>query len=89
MLSLRTKRPTGKFDGMVQGTLGDRGRVEGRGAVDFPILEGTLSGRVSLLYKDYDGYWYNDTLHRRSVTTRSRRVAPPSSTTRAASLMRR
>jgi len=64
VLSLRTKRPTGKFDGMVQGTLGDRGRVEGRGAVDFPILEGTLSGRVSLLYKDYDGYWYNDTLHR-------------------------
>ncbi len=65
VLSMRTKRPTGDPGGQVQATLGDRGRVEMRGALDFPIVDKILSGRVSLLYKDYDGYWDNDTLNTR------------------------
>lgn len=64
VVAVRTKRPDGGFNGEVQGTIGDHGRREFRGAVNFPISD-VLSGRVSLLYKDYDGYTYNAT---RNVT---------------------
>ncbi len=60
VVAVRTKRPDGQFNGEVQGTIGDHGRREFRGAVNFPISD-VLSGRVSLLYKDYDGYTYNAT----------------------------
>jgi len=63
LVSLRTKRPDGTFSGGFQGSLGDHGRREARVAVNFPITD-TFAGRISLLYKNYDGYNYNATLGR-------------------------
>lgn len=64
VMSLRTKRPDGSLGGVLQATVGDRGRIEGRAAVNFPIIDNVLSGRASVIYKDYDGYWDNDVLDR-------------------------
>lgn len=63
LVSVRTKRPDGEFNGGAMVTVGDHGRLEGRAAVNFPISD-TLSGRVSLLFKEYDGYNYNVTQDR-------------------------
>jgi iron complex outermembrane receptor protein len=63
LVSVRTKRPDGEFNGGAMVTVGDHGRLEGRAAVNFPISD-TLSGRISLLFKEYDGYNYNVTQDR-------------------------
>ncbi len=63
VVGIRTKRPDGKFGGEVQLTSGDYDRREARAAVNFPIIDKQLSGRISLLYTDQDGYWDNATLH--------------------------
>ncbi|MCC6920651.1 MAG: TonB-dependent receptor [Alphaproteobacteria bacterium] len=63
LVSVRTKRPDGAFNGNAQVTVGDHGRKEGRFGMNFPISD-TLSGRISLLYKKYDGYNYNVTQDR-------------------------
>ena len=60
VVSVRTKRPTGQFGGEVQATYGNYGKVEGRAAVEFPMGD-MVSARVSVLYKDFDGYNYNAT----------------------------
>lgn len=64
VVSIRTKRPDGTVGGAVQLTTGDHGRREGRASIEFPVVQESLAGRVAVLYKDYDGYWYNDTLRR-------------------------
>lgn len=64
LVSLRTIRPDGTFSGGGQVTIGDHGRRELRAAVNVPLSD-TLSGRVSLLYKSYDGYNYNVTRRER------------------------
>ncbi len=60
VVAVRTKRPDGTFSGEAMGTIGDHGRREARLAMNFPI-SADLAGRVSLLYKNYDGYTWNAT----------------------------
>jgi iron complex outermembrane receptor protein len=60
LISLRTKRPDGTTSGGIQGTIGDHGRAEVRAAVNFALSD-TLAARVSVLYKDYEGYNFNAT----------------------------
>lgn len=60
VVAVKTKKPDGTFSGEVMGTIGDHGRRETRAAVNFPVSD-SLSGRVSLLWKNYDGYTYNAT----------------------------
>ncbi|HEY2750901.1 TonB-dependent receptor [Phenylobacterium sp.] len=65
VVSVRTKFPTvgQPYSGDVQATVGDRGRAEGRLAVNLPVTD-IFAARVSLLYKDYDGYFHNATLNK-------------------------
>ena len=57
VVSVRTKTPTpgDAFGGAVQGTVGDNGRLEGRIGLNVPLGD-SLAARVSMLYKNYDGY---------------------------------
>ena len=59
LVSITTKRPTGQWDGELQVTGGDRGRLEVRAAVDVPIVKDVLSARLSILDLNYDGYLHN------------------------------
>lgn len=60
VVSVRTKRPNGQFGGEVQATFGNYGKAEGRAAIEFPMGD-MFSARISVLYKDFDGYNYNAT----------------------------
>lgn len=57
-ISVKSARPDGTFGGKIQGTIGNFGRREVRASVKAPITD-TLSGKISGLYKDYDGYYHN------------------------------
>jgi iron complex outermembrane receptor protein len=59
VVAINTKKPTGKFDGEVELTGGDRGRFEVRAAVDVPIIKDVLSARLSVLDQNYHGYLHN------------------------------
>ena len=59
VVAITTKKPTGKYDGEFQVTVGDRGRVELRAAVDAPLIKDVLAVRVSVLDLNYDGYLHN------------------------------
>ena len=52
-----TKRPTGQFGGEAQLSLGRFGRIDGNASLDFPVVDGKLSGRVSGLARTQDGYY--------------------------------
>ncbi len=54
-----TKKPSGDFNGNAQLTLGNNNRFNGRFSVDFPIMDDVLSGRVSFLSKNSDGYGFD------------------------------
>ncbi|WP_428685473.1 TonB-dependent receptor [Sphingopyxis sp.] len=60
VVSVRTKRPGDVFAGAGQLTFGDRGRIEGRVALETPLGE-RLAVRASMLYKTYNGFNYNAT----------------------------
>jgi iron complex outermembrane receptor protein len=59
VVNVTTKRPSGEFE--VQGKVraANEGRLDLMGAVDFPILQDTLSARVSVQKFDFDGYYDN------------------------------
>ena len=61
LISMRTKKPGSEMGGAFLGTLGDRGRREVRAAIDIPVSE-EFAIRTVGLYKDYNGYFYNETL---------------------------
>ncbi len=65
VVSVRTKTPVpgDPFSGEVQGTVGDHGRQEARVAVNLPLSD-VFAARVSLLYKNYDGYIHNAYLNK-------------------------
>ncbi len=52
-----TKTPTGQFGGDAQLTLGNFNRVDLNSSVEFPLVEGKLSGRVSALTRRQDGFY--------------------------------
>jgi iron complex outermembrane recepter protein len=58
-VAISTKKPTGDFDGEIELTGGDRGRLEVRAAIDAPIVKDVLSVRLSVLDLNYDGYLHN------------------------------
>jgi iron complex outermembrane receptor protein len=59
VVDIQTKQPTGVLDGEAMVTGGDNGRLEFRGAVDFPSIDDQFAARLSILTQNYDGYWYN------------------------------
>jgi iron complex outermembrane recepter protein len=56
---IATKRPTGDFGVRGQITVGNYDRVELRGSVEAPIIDGVLAGKLSVLKSDRDGYYTN------------------------------
>jgi iron complex outermembrane recepter protein len=58
-LSINTIRPDGTLDYKTEVTAGNYGRLDFRGAVQFPIIEDKLSARISVLLQNYDGHYKN------------------------------
>ena len=58
-VAINTKKPTGAYDGEIELTGGDSGRLEVRAAVDAPIIKDVLAVRLSVLDLNYNGYLHN------------------------------
>ncbi len=58
-IALTTIRPDGTFDYKGEVTAGNHGRMDVRGAVQFPILQDKLAMRVSAMLQNYDGHFKN------------------------------
>lgn len=58
-ISLVTKKPTGDFGGYVAANGGNYGKLDLRGALDFPVTT-DLAARLSFLSRKHDGYTKND-----------------------------
>ncbi len=56
---VNTIRPDGTFHLNSELTVGNDGRLDFRGAAQFPIVEDKLAGRVSVLMQNYDGAFTN------------------------------
>jgi len=54
-----TRAPSDVFEAKVDGDIGNRGRQKIMGQISGPIWGDTLTGRVSLLYDDWDGSYDN------------------------------
>ncbi|HMQ17835.1 MAG TPA: TonB-dependent receptor [Sphingopyxis sp.] len=54
-----SKNPTGEFGLEVEGTLGNYGRLDGRLAVDMPVVQDVLAARIVLSKETMDGYFTN------------------------------
>jgi iron complex outermembrane recepter protein len=63
VVSIVTKRPTDKFEGVVEGTLAEGGEYRGRATVNLPLGE-NIAGRFTGFYSRYDGNIRNITLNR-------------------------
>ena len=56
-IQIRNRRPTGEFGVRSRLTVGEYGRLDFKGAVDFPIIEGVLAGKLGFLSQNMDGYY--------------------------------
>jgi len=59
VVSVTTKRPSGAFGGEVEGTVGDHGRGEFRGAIEAPLIKDVLSARLVVMDLNYGGYLHD------------------------------
>jgi iron complex outermembrane receptor protein len=55
-ISLITQKPTGEFGGYGEVTFGRFNRIDGRGTVNFPVIEDRLFARFSFSTKNRNGY---------------------------------
>lgn len=60
-VALSTIRPDGTLDYEAELTAGNYGRMDFRGAVQFPIIEDKLSARLAVLAQNYQGHFKNRT----------------------------
>jgi len=58
-IALTTIRPDGEFDYKAEVDAGNHGRLDVRGAIQFPVIEDKLSMRVSAMAQNYDGHFTN------------------------------
>ena len=58
VVNVVTRQPTGEFGGEAQVAVGNYGRLQLNGTVDFPIND-SLSGKVSVLHNQHDGFFEN------------------------------
>jgi len=59
VVSIISKQPTGKLGGQAEFTAGNFHRIDSNAALDFPITENTLAGRVTVFHTQQDGYVTN------------------------------
>jgi len=60
VINVTRRKPSGEFGVDVEGTIGSYDRRDFEGAVDFPIVEGTLAGRLFVASLNNDGPFKND-----------------------------
>lgn len=58
-IALTTIRPDGTLDYKAEVDAGNHGRLDFRGAIQFPIVTDKLSMRISTLLQNYDGHFTN------------------------------
>tara|TARA_R110001599_G_C12276844_1_gene662667 strand:+ start:16703 stop:19057 length:2355 start_codon:yes stop_codon:yes gene_type:complete len=51
-----SKGPDGELNGTATVTAGTRDRIDAKGAINFPLIENQLSGRLSVSTRNQDGY---------------------------------
>ena len=59
VVNVTTRQPTGEFGGRGEITYGNRNRLDVKAAVDFPIIENVLAGKVAAMHTGRDGYFTN------------------------------
>lgn len=59
VISVNTAQPTGELGGKFEGTYGNYNRIDVKAAVDFPIVPGTLAGKVAAMHTGRDGWFTN------------------------------
>lgn len=59
VVNVRTRQPTGEFGGRAELTLGKWERQDIKAAVDFPIVENVLAGKISVMHHQRDGWVRN------------------------------
>ncbi|GAB4153092.1 MAG: TonB-dependent receptor [Sphingomonadales bacterium] len=66
VINVVTKQPTGEFGGTARVTAGNFGRLDVMGSIDFPIIEDVLAGKVTGMFKSFDGHFRNTVDGRRT-----------------------
>ncbi|TAK99288.1 MAG: TonB-dependent receptor [Rhodospirillaceae bacterium] len=59
VVNVVTKGPTGSYGGDGQATVGNYNRVDVDAAVEFPIVQDDLAGKISVVHNGRDGYFTN------------------------------
>lgn len=59
VVSIITKQPTGELGGDAEVSLGNWGRVDGSAALDFPLIEDKLAGKVTFIHHKQRGWHTN------------------------------
>lgn len=56
-VSVRTRRPSGERGARFEATIGDYDSRIVKGSVETPIVQDVLNGKLSLIHRDFDGYF--------------------------------
>lgn len=56
-VQVRTRRPTGEFGARGLIKVGDYGRTDIKAALDVPIIDGKVAGKIAVLSQNSDGYF--------------------------------
>ena len=70
VISVTTAQPTGEFGGKAEVSYGNWNRLDLKAAVDFPIVEDVLAGKVAAMHSSRDG-WMTDVVSGKHTGDRS------------------
>lgn len=59
VVNIRTKKPSGELGGRASVTVGNHGRRDVNGSIDFPIIEDQLAGKIAYVSRNSDGFMRN------------------------------
>jgi iron complex outermembrane receptor protein len=59
VVNIITEQPTGNYEGKAVATIGNRNRMDGDFALNFPLIPDVLAGKVSFLHHSEDGFVTN------------------------------
>lgn len=60
VVNVVTRQPTGEFGGYGAVTLGNYNRFDAWAAINFPIIQDVLSGKIAFSHQGRDGFYTND-----------------------------
>ncbi len=59
VVNVVTRQPTGEFGGKAEVTVGNWNRLDVKAAMDFPLIEDKLAGKVAVMHHSRDGWHTN------------------------------